>query len=424
VDGLRVVGRTSSASFKDRKATATEIGRDLGVGAVLDGSVRRSGNRLRVTAQLVSTGDGYQLWAQEFDRELTDVFAVQDQIAREVVEALQVKLLPGRAPTTREYRTDVPEAYNQYLLGRHAYNAGDLDGLRRAAEEFERAVSLDPGFAPGWAGLASALTGLAYQQQGPEPVAKLQERALHAANQAVELDPELPEAYAARGAIRAMVFWDWSAAQADFERALALQPRDGPTQRRYGIFILASQGRIPEAIAAVRTATEVDPLYAHAWGGLGMLQVANGEGEAGERSLRRALELAPRNTYATSWMVVGNLLAGRPARALEAAGRIGDPIFRLHGKALAEHDLGNRAEARAALDALVAGHADGAAYQIAEVLAWWGEADQAFPWLERALRQRDAGLVHLKWDPLLRRLRGDPRFRELLARMRLPVDGP
>src|SRR5256712_925227 len=161
IDGLRVIGRTSSFSFKARNDDLRTIGQKLGASNLLEGSVRKAGNRIRITAQLVETGGGSHLWSQAFERDLTDVFAVQEEIARAVVAALKVKLLPGETPTAKEHRTAHPEAYSHYLLGRHAMSQANFNGWQRAVKAYEEAVAVDPGYAPAWAGLATATTQVA-----------------------------------------------------------------------------------------------------------------------------------------------------------------------------------------------------------------------------------------------------------------------
>jgi len=422
IEGLRVAGRTSSFSFRGKNTALDEIGRALKVDAVLDGSVRQSGTRLRITAQLVGVKDGYQVWSQTFDREVADVFAVQDEIAHDVARALRVKLVQERPVASVERRTAVPEAYEQYLLGRQFYHQrGTKEGYRRAVAAFEKSVAADPKYAPAWAGLATSLAGIADLADSAEGVAEYKRRAIEAADRAVALGPDIPDGYWARGTVRAAILWDWPGVKADFERSLALNPRHPDTLRRYGIWYLSVIGKNAEALAAVKKATEYDPLLSYAWSDLALLHVKTGQYDLAEAAIVRALEIAPENVLALRQLPVKYLLEGKPQAALETAERIPAGPWRLMSVALALQGLGRVDESRATLQELEQKEGHGWAFQIAQVHAFRGEADEAFLWLDRALGQRDMGAaLELKGDPLLRRIRGDPRYATLLARMNLP----
>ena len=422
VDGLRVAGRTSSFSFRAGNTPLARIGQELKVDAVLDGSVRQSGSRMRVTAQLVGVKDGYQLWSQTFERGVADVFAVQDEIARAVVQALRVKLAPGRAVAPAERRTSVPEAYEKFLLGRQLYySRGSSDGFRGAVGAYEKSIAADPGYAPAWAGLAVALAASADFSDSARQVADLKARAVEAADRAVALAPDLPDGYGARGFVRAGILWDWPGVKSDFERSLAMNPRQPDTLRRYGTWYLGATGRIPEGVAALQSATEREPLFVYAWTDLAFLLIRNGELPAAAKALARALEIDPDNRLALRHLAVMRLLDGKPGEALLAAQRNPEPLWRTMGAALAYRDLGRDGDSRAALDELIRTQGHGAAFQIAEVHAWRGETDSAMAWLERAFEHRDSGLaLEVKGDPLLRGLRSDPRYAALLSRMNLP----
>jgi eukaryotic-like serine/threonine-protein kinase len=421
IDGLRVAGRTSSFSFRGKDTPLAVIGRELKVDAILDGSVRQSGSHMRVTAQLVGVTDGYQLWSQTFDREVTDVFAIQDEIAHAVAQALRVKLAPGSAAAALERRTSVPEAYEKFLLGRQRYyTRSSSDGFRGAVNAYEGSIAADPRYAPAWAGLAVALAASADYGDTASQVADLKRRAIEAADRAVALAPDLPDGYGARGFVRAGILWDWPGVKSDFERSLALNPRQPDTLRRYGTWYLGATGRIQEGVAALESATEREPLFVYAWTDLALLHLKRGHMKAAGTALSRALEIDPDNRLALRHLAVKNLLEGKPEEALAAAQRNPEPLWRVMGSALALHDLGREAESRAALDELTRTHGHGAAFQIAEVHAWRGEADQSMAWLERAFEHRDSGLaLEVKGDPLLRSLRQDPRYAALLTRMNL-----
>jgi TolB-like protein len=419
VPGLRVIGRTTSFALRDRPPDLRELGRRLGVTSILEGSVRRVGARLRVNAQVVDVRDGYQLWSQTFDREAGDILGIQDEIGRDVAQALQVTLLPAQRRSLVARPID-PEVYNQYLLARRFLAPSSLDGFVRAAAASEKAISLSPSFAPAWATLAAAYGGMADYASDPEEIATDQRKAVAAAVRAIDLDPALAEAYAARAQLLAQTTWDWESASEDFDRALALAPGDADILRKKGAWLLAPQGRIPEAIDVLRRSTELDPLSASSWMTLGLLEVAASHGGAGERSLLRATEIDPDNDYAHQALGLRLLLVGKPAAALAQTNGCSPGLWRLRGAALAEHDLGHSRESDAALSELTSQLASPSPFQIAEVHAWRGEADLAFAWLEKALAARDGGLLLVSWDPLLARIRGDERMASLQRRMNLP----
>jgi TolB-like protein/tetratricopeptide (TPR) repeat protein len=418
VEGLHVTGRTSSFSFKGKQTELAEIGRRLNVAHVLEGSVRKAGSRVRITAQLVNTSDGFHLWSRTFDHDLTDIFAVQEEIARDVVEALKVKLLPGREPTTRWTKTSNPEVYNQYLLGQEFRRRGTLDGYRHALLAFEKALTLDPGFAPAWAGIAVAADTIDSLSDEPQP--ELGRRAVAAAERAMALAPELPEAYYARALVRIDVF-DWAGAMVDVERALSLSPNYAWAEQLRAA-LLTYAGRLEEALAAARRATELEPLHATFWARLGAVYNASNELDRAREALTRALEISPENEFAQRFLAWNLLNAGRAKDALAAAERLGSGADRLFYEALAQHELGNAKQSQAALDTFVARHAGAYAYRIAEIYAWRGERDRAFEWLERAYVQHDGNLEATKIDSSLRRLHDDPRWKPFLKKMNLPVD--
>jgi len=342
IPGLRVTGRTSSFAFKGGAQDLKLAAQQLGVTSVLEGSVRRSGSRLRVTAQVLDVRDGYQLWSRSFDREVGDVFAVQDEIGRAVAEALRLTLLPrSRDPDRR--RAD-PEVMNQYLLARRFLARSSLDGFVRAAAASEKAISLAPRFAPAWATLAAAHGGIADWMEAPDEVAASQRKAVKSAAQAIAIDPGLAEALALRAQMLALLNWDWEGAREDYDRALALAPGDADILRIHGAWFLAPLGRLPEAIAEMKVATGLDPLSASAWATLGALQVAIGRGDDGERSLARAVEVDPESDHERQALGVRHLLAGRPEAALGESSRCAAEMWRLRGAALAHHDLGHGRE--------------------------------------------------------------------------------
>ena len=420
VPGLRVPARTSSFYFKGKAEDIGVIARKLRVAHVLEGSVRKSGSTLRVTAQLIRADNGYHLWSKAYDRDVTDVFKVQDEIAAAVVEALKAQLLPLPQAAGR-HRTASTEAYTQYLLGNQFRLRDTPDSNRQALAAYQKAIALDPGYAAAYSGLSDAEWRNADQSTGEEAGYR---RAIAAADQAIALAPDSPDGYWARGGLRFYYFFDWSSARADFEKALALDPNDVRTQVDYSDLV-QTLGRTPEAIAFLRRAVALDPLSVRAWRRMAWVLLNSGQFDAAREAIGRVYEINPDGDPG-GVLVDIELLAGRPQQALaESRKRIGTAFtgYGLVGTAMAEHTLGHAAESQRALDVLIRDHGKVWAYQIAEAYAWRGEPDKTFEWLERAYRQHDGGLIYLRNDRFLLGLRGDPRYRALLRKMKLPEPG-
>ena len=417
VPQLQVVARTSSFSFKDRKVDIATIARALGVAHVLEGSVRKSGDRLRVTAQLVRASDSTHLWSQAYDRTLADVFALQEEISREIVAALKVELLPEQHLASTQHTSDT-EAYEEYLRGMEANRRTGQDASRRALAAFEHAVALDPGYANAYAALARAYNVAADYAATPAQRAARIRHAFAAAEQAIARAPGLAAGYSARGMLRNAIDWDWEGAASDFERALALDPNDPATLTAYA-HVLFFGGRRAEAIAMLRRAAAMDPLSAGIWFNLGVALVHDGQVAASREALQRASDLSPEADWAEFYLGLLALEEGDTAGALEHFRRAPD-AYRLAGTAMLEHTRGDEAASQAALDALRQRYAVGFAYQIAQVHAWRGEADQAFAWLQRAHEVRDYGLTRLREDRILARLQDDPRFSAVVEEIGFP----
>ncbi len=413
---LRVAARTSSFQFKGRTGDIASIGRQLNVGAILEGSVRKAGSRVRITAQVVKVADGFHLWSDTYDRELSDIFAVQDEIARSVSSALKVKLLGKGTPSPAPGRN--AEAYTLYLQGKYFRDRRSREDLEKAVSYYEQALKLEPGNARAWAGLADAHSGQA--GSGYAPVAEGFGKARQEVEKALELDPNLAEAHAALGSIRRSYDWDWSGADAAYKRALELEPGNA-TVVRGASSLVATLGRFGDAIDLGRRAVELDPLNVRAHYNVGLNAWYAGRLDEAEAAVRKTLELKAK--YPSAHMSIGRIQLARsnPQAALAEMEREEDPIWHRFGLALAYHALGRKKEADIALGELVEKNQHDSAFQIAEVHAFRGETDEAFGWLERAYAQRDGGLTQIKGDPLLKSLEADPRYKAFLKKMRLPL---
>jgi serine/threonine protein kinase/tetratricopeptide (TPR) repeat protein len=413
---LQVIARTSSFSFKGTTDDIPTIARKLNVANVLEGSVRKAGNRLRVTTQLIRASTGAHIWSETYERELADVFQVQDDIAGQVVAALKLELAPGTAAPT-SHRTSNVAAYEQYLIGRQAYEQALGFNYRPAADAFRRATELDPGYAAAYAELAMAQYNVSARDVAPTG----RQQALAAAERAVALGPDQAAGYISRGFLRFIDTWDWRGALADYEKGLALNPADSVAQRRYST-VLAGLGRAEEAVAAAKRAVELDPLSSIAWALYGAYLGQAGQFPAAIDALNRARAVAPSDGQVPTLLGLVQLAAGDATAALAEfrAGRRDDPQC-LAGMAVAEHVLGNGQASQRLLDEAIATNPRVGAVHIAGVYAQRGEFDQAFAWLDRALRERNSFMPrNLKSVQSLEPLRRDPRYAALLRKMDWP----
>jgi TolB-like protein len=413
VPELHVPARASSFYFKGQHATIREIAKALAVAYVLEGSVRKSGNTVRVRTELIRADNGYNLWSETYDRDLKDIFKVQDEIAGRVVAALKGALPGALKPVNADQRTDNPEAYNQYLLGEHFFDQFDEAAMRRSLNAFKKSIALDPQYAAAYAGLAFAEAGLADNIGDPAGVA----RAMAAAERAIALAPEDAAGYGARGWLRTGKLWDWDGAAQDFAKVVSINANADLSVRAE---LARAQGRLAEAIALHRRAAQRDPLSPLQWTPLAELLIDAGDLEEARSATQRALEIEPAYSLAKVDLSRIEVLEGHPDQALATAQQIKDPVWRLLAVALAEHSLHHARESGQALDTLIRDSAGVAAYQIAEIYAFRGETDHAFAWLDRAYRQHDGGLYTLKTDWFFKSLRSDPRYAALVRRLKLP----
>ena len=428
IRGLRVASRTSAFSFKGTKVDIPTVAQKLNVATVLEGSVRKAGNRVRVTAQLIQVATDSHLWSETYDRDLEDIFAVQDDIAQSVVKELRSALL-GEKPdgsvsavvkaevlAAAKGRGDNAKAYPLYLQGLFFADRITRGDLAKGIEYFRQAVELDPGFALAWAALSRAhLIEAGYSWA---PLNEGFGRSRTAAERAIELEPDLAEGYVALGLVQMNYDWDWQAADASFRRALELAPGNAEVLR--GAATLAgSIGRHEEAVALARRAVVFDPLSMSAQRSLGAQCLRAGLLDEAEAVVKKTIEFHPQGGLLHCWLGRVHLAQGRieDARAAFEAEVI--EYFRLQGQALAEHAQGRPEKSDAALRGLIDKYAQDSAYQVAEVYAYRGEADLGFEWLERAYAQRDPGLSGIKSNALLRSLHGDPRWQPFLEKMGL-----
>jgi len=422
IDGMRVVARTSAFAFKGKNEDVREIGKKLSVTHILEGSVRKAGTRLRITAQLTSVSDGYQLWSQRFERTMEDVFAVQDEISAAIVERLSAEL-KGRAPAkpTAQRRPQNLAAYDAYLRGRFHWAKGSLEGYTKSIECFEEAVAEDPGYALAYAGLSDAYSWFAFL--GSKSSEDMSPKAKQAALEAIGLDGELAEAHTSFGTIKFYFDWDWDGAEREFRRALELNPDSAVSLQAYAVF-LGNLGRLEDAIETIKHALELEPLWSKANQDFGLwLYIAKRYDEA-IAQLTRAIEIDP--DFALTHLNLGMTYTetGEYTSAIEALRRGaemgGGSLFET-GLAIGYARSGRKTDALTILrqmQELPKEHRD--PVHIAWVLASLGEKASALESLEEAYAQRAPMLVTMptfQWyDPL----RDEPRFRDLFRRMNFP----
>jgi TolB-like protein/DNA-binding winged helix-turn-helix (wHTH) protein len=420
VPGLKVVARSSAFQFRGQNQDLRSVGRKLGVTDILEGSVRKEGDRVRISAELVKAEDGFQLWSETYDRKMDDIFAVQDDIAGTATRTLQLKLLGGNGATAATTARGVnAAAYEAYLHARYFVTRGrDKADLENALAYADQAIKLDARYAPAWA-LRSYVFDTMADVELLEPAVGFR-TAREDAERAVELDSNGAEGYLALAWVQINRDWNWEGAELSLNKAAELEPGNVSVLRCRS-FLSHSLGRLNEAIALHEQAIALDPLFASSHSYLAFLLYSAGNYQKAEAAAQEALELNPQKTY--DHFTLGEILLaqGHAQEALAEMKQEPAAFWRLTGEALAYQALGRRQDSKAALSQLITDHQRYMAYQIAEVYAFGGESDQAFAWLDRAYQQRDAGMRNLKIDPLLKSLRQDPRYAELLSKMRLPT---
>ncbi len=415
VPDLKVPARSSSFFFKGSSVPVRNVAHDLGVAYVLEGGVRKAGDTLRVNVQLVRADSGYQIWSDSYERDVRDIFKVQDEISAAVVDALKLRLSsPG--PQLAERRTASPEAYDQYLRGKHFYQLGNYDGLLAARDAYRRAIEIDPKFGPAFAGLAMA-EYLAAKDFSDSDQPEVIRQAIDHADHAVALAPSLSEAYSDRALLH-FVQYDWAGARADLQKALALDPSDIKANRRM-VLLQLSLGNVDAALTAQRQVVDLDPLDMDSVEILAVTYYDAGQGAAARRTFERMRVFSP-NYEGLSGNVGFSYLADRQATA---ARRECEPHLDDTARAClaaAEHALGHEERARAILAELIAKHPRRAAFSIAKAYAYSGNATLAFEWLNRSFTAKVKLLTNVKSEPAFNALHGDSRYLALLRKMKLP----
>jgi len=424
---LRVVSRTSSFALKGKNADVRQIGERLRVDAVVEGSVRKAGTRVRITAQVVTVADGYHVWSETYERTLADVFAAQEELARAIASALSGQLLGKMRTPVGKPATDVPEAYASYLKGRYFSNKRTNEGLRAASEHFQQAIERDPRYALAYAGVAESYALRGFEEFGGDlPPAQAMPPAKAAALRALELDPLLPDAHCWRGVIALLYDWDWALAESEFRRALNLLPRALFPQIWYAV-LLGATGRHDESVRLIERAASFEPASLPVQLTAGRCYLFAGQYDAALERIRATLEMDSDNLLAHVWLARA---LGAKGRLREAAGavetgmnRFGRLPILLMLSGVLSGQIGQRDEALRILTELREEAQRRYVPVIFEalVLAALGNADEALQNLHQAYQQRSgllafAGVLRWEWDSL----RADLRFTNLLKKVHRP----
>jgi adenylate cyclase len=422
VKGLRVIARTSTMNYKGVKKRISDIGTELKVASILEGSVRKSGNRIRATMQLIDIGTEEHLWASSYDRDLDDIFAIQSEIAETVARELKVQLVESEKERLESRPTTNTEAYTLYLKGRHYWNERSEEGIRKAVEYFDRAVRIDPKFALGYAGLSDC-----YHIMGHNALAEFvpsYEKAGEYADKALALDPNLAEAHAALAGVKADYHRAWGAAEYEYKKAIELKPSYSHAHQWYGVF-LGSQGRMIEADVEIRKALALDPLSLIINVNVGNGLYYFGRFDAAIEQFKKVIDIAPAFAPAYQSLIETYCRAENYEEALRAVDTITNLtkqtstwslkrgyVFACMGKVAESRELLKEAEEGYHREHL-------SPYGFALAYFQLGDDDAGFGWLNRAYEERDAFLPNMNVDYEFMRLKGDPRYTSMLRKLGL-----
>jgi serine/threonine protein kinase len=415
---LKVIARTSSFAFKGRNEDIRSIAGKLGVANLLEGSVRKSGKELRVTAQLIRASDGTHLWSQTYDRQLDDLFKVQSEIAGTVASALNATM----NDTSGRLNTTTVESHNFLVQGKYFSNRNSKESSSRALEFYQKAIDLDPTYAEAWAAMGNEYLGAV--GRGWISTKEGIDKARAAIERALKLNPALAFAHAAAGLMSVYYDWDWNAARAHYQRALELEPNEPRYAKGLALVNAGIYGRWDERIEAEKKLIRRDPMALAPINDLAAELFMAGRYEESVATAQQLVVLNPSYASAYSYMASSLLYLGRLDEALAAAQKETDEGWKLGVLPAIYWALGKNAKSDAALKEFEAKYAEGFAYNIADMHAYRGEIDSAFQWLERAYRQRDPGMQLVRADPLLQNLRKDSRYKAVLVKMKLDGDPP
>ena len=420
---LKVIGRSSSFFFKGKSGDSATIGQKLGVGNLIEGSVRKQGDRVRIIAELISASDGRSLWSETYDRELKDVFAVQAEIAKSVAEQMKVKLLGEVAASDAVRSSENPAAHNAVLQSDFYFQQQTAEGVRRAITFLEEAVRLDPNYALAYAKLAQAWRQYAasFSTEATEDTAKAYDQARLAADKAISLAPDLAQARMAVGLLAMNPDLDFRTAEQEFRRVLQSAPSDAAAKNALSMALLA-QGRLTEAERSCREAISLDPLLTTAWYNTGRVVVGLGRYKEAEELFRKGIEIQPHASRFHSYLAMLDILQNRPAQAMANAQLESEGFWRDYAVGLVQQAQENdRSIADAGLRDFVSKFSNSGAFQIAVLYAIRKEPNEMFKWLDTAYATRDSGLTQLAATPFFLPYVDDPRFAALCQKLKVQV---
>ncbi len=414
-----MIGRSSSFFFKGKSTDSAAIGQKLGVANLIEGSVRKQGDRVRIVAELISAADGRSLWSETYDRELKDVFAVQAEIAKSVAEQMKVKLLGETVRSDAARSSENPAAHNAVLQSDFYFQQQTLEGIRKSIAFLQDAVRLDPNYALAYAKLSEAWRQYAVSF-AIEDASKAYDEAREAADQAVSLAPDLVEARMAVGLLAMNPGLDFPAGEKEFRHVLQSAPNNAAAKNGLCLSLLA-QGRFTEAEGARREALLLDPLLTNLWFNLGRITVGTGRYKEAGEAFRKGLELQPNASRFHTYLATLDVLQNRPAQATANAQLENEGFWRDYAIALVQQAQGDQSAADARLNDFIAKDSNGGAFQIAVLYAFRKEPDEMFKWLDTAYDTRDSGLTQLAVTPFFLPYRDDRRFTALCQKLNVQV---
>ena len=422
IPDLKVIGRSSSFLFKGKSDDSKTIGEKLGVGNLIEGSVRKQGDRVRIVAELINAVDGRSLWSETYDRELKDIFAVQNEIATAVADQMKVKLLGQSARPEAAGSSENPAAHNAVLQSDFYFQQQTADSVRKSISFLQEAVRLDPNYALAYAKLSQAWRQYA-ASFAVDDASQAYDEARQAADKAVSLAPDLPEVRMTVGLLAMNPGLDFAGGEKEFRHVLQSFPNNAAAKNGLCLSLLA-QGRFTEAEEACRQALLLDPLLTNLWFNFGRISVGTGRYKEAEQAFRKGLELQPNASRFHTYLATLDILQNHPAQAMANAQLENEGFWRDYAVALVQQTQGDRSAADAALKNFIAKDSSGGAFQVAVLYAIRKEPDQTFRWLDTAYDARDSGLTQLAVTPFFLPYRDDPRFMALCQKLNVHLPSP
>jgi TolB-like protein/Tfp pilus assembly protein PilF len=415
IPSLKVISRTSAFSFKGKNEDIRMIGEKLGVAYLLEGSVRKSGDKVRITAQLIKASDGSHLWSETFDRDMHDIFKVQDEIARAVVAKLKGQLL-GSISTPL---VSNPEAYNLYLESKFYHRKGTADALLKGIELSKKALRLDSTDVRIWVELSSCNIELWSNSSDREIDAKYYKEGYSAAEKALALAPDLPDAYSAMGFVH-FIKSEFTEASKYYQKGLDLDPSNARSIASLAM-VLTALGDFTKAEVLCRKSIELDPLNSGSYTRLSNVQLGIGDFDEAMKSLTKSVELGSDNLYMRIQHTICATLSGQHDFALQKLKSIDDPYWKNYCEIIVLWNMGKQDESRKLLGKFEIENKESGPFQIAELYAWRNEKEKALEWLDLAFKYEDPGLGDIKASPFLRSIRDDPRYKDVVKKMNMPI---